>query len=208
MKYLSFAFVFCLCFSTFSLTAQRDNSLFNTSGRFGVFGAPIWEFSGLSVETAARGGGGGFVLGNTFLGVYGSGEIDWRALIDGDDVQISSGHGGLWVGYVPFQSSVIHPYISTRFGWGAADIELVDTDVRYKEDFFVLTPEAGVEVNVFRWFRVAGTVGYQWYNGLADSPEIGDFDTNNLHAALTLRFGFFGKDKQNCRTKNCFRLRR
>lgn len=206
MKNLQVVFVFLCLISTTTIFAQRDNSLFNSSGRFGVFGAPFWEFSGLSVnETAARGGGGALVLGNTFIGAYGSGEVDWRAVIDGEDVSISSGHGGLWVGYVPFQSSVIHPYISTRIGWGAADIEFDADNFRYEEDFFVLTPEAGVEVNVFRWFRVAGTVGYQWYNGLDDAPEIGDFDTDNLNAALTLRFGFFGKDK-NRRCRRGFRM--
>lgn len=192
---------------TMTLFAQRDNSIFNSSGRFGVFGGPIWEFSDLSINSgAARGGGGGLVLGNTFIGAYGVGEVDWRSAIDNEEVNISSGHGGLWIGYVPFQSSVIHPYISTRIGWGAADIEIDEDNFSYNDNFFVLTPEAGLEVNIFRWFRVAGTVGYQWYNGLEDAPEIGNWDTDNLHAGLTMRFGFFGKDKRKCK-RNRVRIR-
>lgn len=196
-----------LCFlCTTGLFAQRDNSLFNTSGRFGVFGAPIWEYSNLSINgDVAKGGGAALVLGNAFIGAYGSGDLDWNQVIEGERVNISSGHGGLWLGYVPFQSSVIHPYISTRIGWGAADIEFTDDNFTSSETFFVLTPEAGLEVNVFRWFRVAGTVGYKWYSGLDDVPQIGNWDTDNLHAGLALRFGLFGKDKN--RRKNCRKRR-
>ncbi len=210
MKNLQLLILCFLC--TTGLFAQRDNTLFNASGRFGVFGGPILEYSDLSINGDINSGGGaGLVLGNAFIGAYGSGDLDWNDVIEGEEVNVSSGHAGLWVGYVPYQSSVIHPYISTRIGWGAADIQFTDDNFRTSENFFVLTPEAGVEINVFRWFRVAGTVGYQWYNGLNDAPQIGNWDADNLHAGLALRFGFFGKDKnrKNCRkrcNKNRFRM--
>ncbi|NJL76626.1 MAG: hypothetical protein HC892_18020 [Saprospiraceae bacterium] len=61
----------------------------------------------------------------------------------------------------------------------------------------MIHPEAGVELNVFRWFRVAGTVGYQFFNGLDNQPQLQNLDLDNLRVGLTLRFGGFGRRKSD-----------
>ncbi|MEM1326012.1 MAG: hypothetical protein AAGI23_08670 [Bacteroidota bacterium] len=188
-----------LCFLSLSLFAQRDRTLFNGNYRTGFFGAPIFEFydinSGTDFEVAS-GGGGALIIGDAFIGGYGIGDINLIQTIENDRADIDLAHGGIWVGYVPLQQSAIHPYLSARVGWGAADIVIDDDNFTFGDRFFVVSPEAGVELNVFRWFRIAGTVGYQWFDGLPDTGKFGDLDINNLRAGLTLRFGAFGRSKK------------
>ncbi len=183
---------------TTCLIAQRDQTIFNASSRVGGFGGPIFEFSelgqGADFETA-RGGGGGLIVGDFFVGGYGIGDISLREIIDNETATIDIGHGGLWLGVVPLQHYALHPYTSLRFGWGAADIRFENNRFSTNDRFFVIHPEAGIEVNIFRWFRVAGTAGYQWYNGLDDSPQVESLDLNNFRFGLTLRFGGFGRKK-------------
>lgn len=196
MKYLHLIFAF-LMVST-CLMAQRDRTLFNTSTRVGGFGGLIFEFSelgdGADFETA-NGGGGGLILGDFFLGGYGIDNINLREVIDTETANIDMGHGGLWFGVVPLQQYTLHPYASLRVGWGAADITIDGDRFSSNDRFFVIHPEAGLELNVFRWFRIAGTAGYQWFNGLDEDPQFEALDLDNFRVGLTLRFGGFGRKR-------------
>ncbi|MEM9885275.1 MAG: hypothetical protein AAF849_05225 [Bacteroidota bacterium] len=199
MKHLMVSFVLLLTVS--SLSAQRDRTLFSGNNRTGFFGAPIFEYydfgEGGDFEVAS-GGGGALILGDFFIGGYGLGDINLIEIIEEERANIDLGHAGLWFGATPFQQSALHPYLSVRAGWGAADIEIDDNNFSYNDRFFIISPEVGLEVNVFRWFRIAATAGYQWYNGLDDTAQFGnEIDLNNLRAGLTLRFGAFGRKRNN-----------
>lgn len=198
MKHLTLCFALLLTVSF--LSAQRDQTLFSGNNRTGAFGAPIFEYYDLGKGgdfSIASGGGGALILGDFFIGGYGIGDINLVEIIENERADIDLAHGGIWLGATPFQQSALHPYMSVRVGWGAADIEIDDNNFNRGDRFFVLSPEVGLEVNVFRWFRVAGTVGYQWYNGLDDAAQFGSIDLNNLRAGLTLRFGAFGRRKSD-----------
>jgi len=189
---------FALTLSTLAFTgfSQRDQTLFDSNGRVGFFGGPIWEFHDFdnNVQTST-GGGLALILGDAFIGGYGVGEIDFDDLIDNNEGQIELAHGGIWVGYVPLQYRAIHPYSSLKIGWGAVGIEFDDEDFDADDGVFVLSPEIGAEVNVFRWFRVAAAVNYRWVDGADDSFDYTNSDFRDWGATLTLRFGLFGKDR-------------
>lgn len=195
MKHLQLCFA--LLFAVSFTYAQRDKTLFNGDHRKGAFGAPIFDFynfgEGGDFETAS-GGGGALIIGDFFIGGYGIGDINLIESIENDRAEIDLAHGGLWFGATPLQQHAIHPYLSLRLGWGAADIE-IDNQFIAGDRFFVISPEVGVELNVFRWFRIAGTVGYQWFDGLDGADAIGDLNINNMRAGLTLRFGGFGRNR-------------
>lgn len=198
MKHLLFAACFLLVGS--SLLAQRDQTLFSGNKRNGFFGAPIFEFYDLNSTTdfeVASGGGGGIIIGDFFLGGYGIGDVSLVQIIEENRVDADLAHGGFWLGATPFQEKALHPYLSLRMGWGAADIEIDNGDFFSGDRFFVVSPEVGLELNVFRWFRVSGTVGYQWFDGLPNTDPVGDLDLNNVRAGLTLRFGAFGRNRKN-----------
>lgn len=194
MKQLCVAFGLCLL--ALSGFAQRDQTLFNQSGRVGFFGAPIWEFSNFDGNTQTSGGGGlALILGDVYLGGYGIGDVDFDDLLDRNARgSIDLAHGGLWLGYVPMQYRVVHPYSSLKIGWGAVGIEIDDNDIDIQDGVFVLTPEIGAEVNLFRWLRVAGTVSYRWLDGINESSDFRNKDFREFGANITLRIGIFGRE--------------
>lgn len=186
------------------LSAQRDRTLFDSRGRVGFFGAPIFEVSDITENgdfNSANGLGFGLVLGDLYIGGYGLGDLRYADLFDDSEVNLDYGHGGIWLGLTPFQKFAVHPYFSARLGWGAADVEILDDfeRIEYDDTFFVISPEAGIELNVFRWFRVSATAGYQWYNGLDENlgSSADELGLNRFYGAITLRFGGFGRNRSN-----------
>lgn len=187
---------------TVQLFGQSDQTLFNDVKRVGAFGGPIFEYSNFDTDLqTATGGGGAFVLDDFFLGGYGIGDVEFNRAGVEDSREINERmkfkHGGFWLGYVPMQNKVIHPYASLRLGWGKArylktanvgNAELEEA----KDNIFVLSPEAGVELNVFSFFRISATATYRLVNGIEDLPTYDNSDLGSFGAVLTLRFGGFG----------------
>ncbi len=191
--------VLSFLFST-ALFAQDDQTLFSDVNRVGAFGGPMFEYSNLSddVETAG-GGGGAFVLDDFFLGGYGHGTVEFDKTFTSTSETVKFKHGGFWFGYVPVQHKVIHPFTSLKLGWGKArfrEYELGEDDPfnAFNDNIFVLTPEAGIELNVFSFFRIAATANYRMVSGLDKLDNFSDSDLSGFGAVLTLRFGGFGSE--------------
>lgn len=197
--------IFIVLFACFAsqIFAQRwnggsnDETLFSRSRRVGLFVSPIVEFSDFKNNlTTASGGGIGLVAGDFFIGGYGLGTVDYDRIINEDFDRLDMGHGGFWLGYVAPQHEVVHFFSSVKAGWGAVDIEFdSNNEPDYEDTFFALTPEAGLEVNVFRWLRIGGAVGYRFMNGLAENPSFDTKDFQGMTASLTFRIGAFGRDR-------------
>ncbi|TAK42086.1 MAG: hypothetical protein EPO28_07690 [Saprospiraceae bacterium] len=190
-------FVAMLAILAFQVSAQRydnrDETLFSRSHRSGFFIAPIVEYSDFNASlTTGAGGGLGFIAGDFFIGAYGLGIVDYDNLLDGGFDQLEMGHGGLWLGYVFPQQYALHMFTSVKAGWGAVNIDFKNAP-RYEDAFFAITPEAGIELNVFSWFRLAGSVGYRFMNGLADAPNFDAQKFEGMTGSLTFRIGGFGR---------------
>lgn len=161
----------------------------------GGFGGPFWVSSrGAGDVGQGAGGGGGVVAGHFFIGGFGQGEVFGRRFVQGVEHEFSLGLGGLWLGVAYPTHRVIHPYSSFKLGWGA--ISLVPREQSstrgFNDPVFAVVPEVGVELNVLKWFRLAGQVGYRWVSGiqgLGGYALPGDFDS--LTWGITLRFGSF-----------------
>ncbi|MCB0638254.1 MAG: outer membrane beta-barrel protein [Lewinella sp.] len=182
------------CFAGLALQAQHE-TLFGQARVVGGFGGPIWEFGLNNDIGTAAGGGGGIVINSVFIGAYGVGSIDFNQLFDEGDVDVLDlGHGGIWIGGTYRPSSLLHLYASGRIGWGALNVEF-DGNQNYRDidKVFVLTPEIGVELNVTRWFRVAGTIGYRYLQGANEDLGYKDEDFSGTMIGLTARFGWFGR---------------
>ena len=176
--------------------ARAQETLLGDSRVKGGFGGLIYEY-GLNNELGrAAGGGGGLVFNSFFLGAYGVGVGDLEGLVeDGDLDKLDFGHGGLWLGASFPSYSLFHGYASLRAGWGALDIEFDSPTQQYDDldKVFVFTPEIGLELNVTRWFRIAGTVGYRYLRGVDELNPLGEDGYNGAIGGLTLRFGWFGR---------------
>jgi len=174
----------------------QDQTLLGRSTRIGFFVSPYLEYGPLNKpwETSI-GGGLGLVLGDGFIGLYGAAGADYDQVLQDNDVErIDLAHGGLWVGYNPVQRWLFHPYATVRFGPGVVNIDTDDWD-DYYDNVLVLSPELGVEMNLTRFLRIAATGGYRWVDGVS-SAGLDNDDFSGWTGALTLRLGYFGKDRR------------
>jgi len=188
MKQIIFLFAFSFGFGI--LTAQEE-TLFNKARIIGAFGAPIvqYSFHGDDVTTSV-GGGGALIIDNFFIGGYGIGTVNEDIFDDIDRIELA--HGGFWLGATYPSNKLVHLYSSVRVGWGGVDIEL-DNDPDSFDGVFVVEPEAGLELNVFKFFRIAATVGYRYVDGINESNSGLDKNAfNGFIGGLTFRFGGFG----------------
>jgi hypothetical protein len=212
MKFLfSFALMILGCLS---LTAQdtqmepsfkpkpKEQTLFNHSKitRWGGFGAPF--FSNVQIgdyRGYASGGGGGVVMNNFFLGFYGQGEsYGVFRPSSSNNRELSIGHGGLWMGYVVPSHKALHLYSSLKLGGGGiAYYDIFDNNnfdfVDVESPLFLAMPEVGLEINVFRWFRLSVSAGYRLMTAFDDDlPGFSKSDLNRPFGTVTMRFGGFG----------------
>ena len=197
------AIAICFLLAATAVFAQKDQTMFSDVDRIGGWGAPIFEYTNLNKDVnVVAGGGGALVLNDFYLGGYGMGTANFSTLGITTDETLKFKHGGFWIGFTPIQHRVVHPYASVKLGWGKANYTLYDNLTknelaRQKSNIFVTTPEAGLEVNVFSFFRIAATASYRWVNGFDPVGTFKDNDLSNFGATLTLRFGGFGDDDWN-----------
>ncbi len=199
------AIVICFLLAATTGFAQKDQTMFSDVDRIGGWGAPIFEYTNLNKDVnVVSGGGGALVLNDFYLGGYGMGTASFTNTSIPTDESVKFKHGGFWIGYTPIQHRVVHPYASVKLGWGKANYKQVDnlTNTEFakqKSNIFVTTPEAGLEVNVFSFFRIAATASYRWVNGFDPVGGFKEDDLSSFGATLTLRFGGFGDDDWNSR---------
>lgn len=180
------------------LSAQQE-TLFNRSHSAGFFVSPIVEFSMLDNEIRSSNGGGlGLIVDNFFIGGYGLAAVDIDAFInDSDEVNVDIAHGGLWLGYVWPSNKLVHLYGSVKGGWGLVNTTFDEFGFDFADRVFVVTPDIGVEVNLFRWMRLVGSVGYRSVSGLNDTNTVTANDVNGFTGGLTLRIGGFGRQRHH-----------
>ena len=159
--------VFSMLLVSVSLFGQKDETMFSDVDRIGGWGAPIFEYSNLNKDVnVVSGGGGALVLNDFYLGGYGMGDAEFSKTVAGlrqDNLKFK--HGGFWIGYTPLQGKVVHPYASVKLGWGKARFSAIENITgneisSLKDNIFVTTPEVGLEINVFSFFRVAATASF------------------------------------------------
>ena len=188
----NFTIIFALFFAT-SLFAQTE-TLFNRTTIIGGFGGPITEFSQFNGSfIVSSGGGGGVLLNDFFIGGYGMGTMEVNDNTSTQNFNFQMGHGGFWLGYSHRTEKLLHVFTSAKLGWGNIEIDVTEGfDPFQKDNVFVITPEVGVEVNLFKWFKLAGTVGYRAVTGFNSLDGYKNSNFSGVAGTLTLRFGGFG----------------
>jgi len=181
--------------------AQNDGGIqYLLSGDVKVsgFGGPIVEFSSIQGELAVSNGGGGAVLLNNrfFAGGYGLG-VSNRIQTDADETRLRFGHGGLWIGYIHQPQELIHFGGSVKLGWGNVELRrssssFLSNRLLADDNVLVLNPQGEVEVNITKWFKVNGAVGYRLVTGLNDE-DISNSDVSSVNFSLGFLFGWFGR---------------
>ena len=186
--------------------AGAQNTLFNQEGlRISGFGAPIVEISELNGKTGTSlGVGGGLMLNNFFIGVYGMGSLHGLvANLDQDEpIDVWLTHGGIWTGLDIAPNELVHLTTSFRAGWGVAlyNIEEDLSDYEFDDQVVVLTPEIGIELNMTKFFKIALTGGYRWVQDV-DAPGYSSEDFDSPVGSITFKFGSFRDRRWNHRNR-------
>ena len=87
-------------------------------------------------------------------------------------------------GYAPYAYKALHPQFMLLMGGGEVDLKDVGDD-----NVFVIQPSAGIEINVFRWFRLGLEGGYRFVTN-TDLPAINDNDLSDFYGELKFKFGW------------------
>lgn len=182
----------------------QSETLFNRARVVGAFGAPITEFSQFKGDCiVSYGGGGGLIIDDFFIGGYGMGAGDIASFMEDDEkIELEMAHGGFWLGYTFRSYKLVHIFASTKLGWGGIDIEIDDNGYRNDDNIFVVTPELGLELNVFSWFKIAATAGYRSVSGVNTIKGQTNKDFSGMSGSLTFRFGGFGDWKRSRGNQN------
>lgn len=193
-KLLSFAFFIGL--SSALIAQNEEQTLFRHARLTGGFAAPIYTYGTTDGHAVhGVGGGAGLVFNQFFVGAFGMGEYFTGPKHFGD--QLGLGYGGVWLGYTTPSYKMVHLYTSLKIAGGAAGAGHFDDDWEFDEDdwsdaVFVAIPEAGVELNMARWFRISASAGYRFVGDFDGWGALGKNDLNAPVFALTMRFGWFG----------------
>ena len=168
--------------------AQADETLFNKSG-LGLTGAWGGWTSGIAAfsdnPALTKGGYGGLEFGkNLFVGWAGYQTVDRVPFATNDLSRFGFDYGGLMLGYAPYAHRAVHPQIGFLFGGGEVSVENAGSDA-----VWVIQPSLGLELNVFRWFRLGVEGGYRYVSN-SDIPDYTGQDLSALYGELRLKFGW------------------
>ncbi|NUQ24481.1 MAG: hypothetical protein HUU34_11065 [Saprospiraceae bacterium] len=187
MKFTRLNLIAIALFTVSVLQAQRDESLFGPrhAAFTGIWGGVTHNYSAFEDDWSyLRGGHFGFEFGNAIL-------LGWSGAGTRDEVSVNDvtstfnlKYNGFLVGYSPMSGKVVHPRINLLTGRGRLNVNENGDD-----RVFVLQPSAGIEVNVFQWFRVGLEGGYRIVDGI-DKSALRRQDVSSPFAQLDLRFGF------------------
>jgi hypothetical protein len=195
MKKIAFLAV-TLFASVFTLSAQKEQTLFGSSGLrlSGGWGASTTSLTFFKDDFAITTGGfGGLEFGKTvFLGWGGFRTTNDFRIDKLTTDRVSMNYNGLMVGYAPKAHKAIHPQFMILGGGGRMSVRGEGTD-----EIFVIQPSAGVELNVLRWFRIGLEGGYRFV-GDTDFNGIVDSDVSAPFGQLTFKFGYsWGRSNRN-----------
>lgn len=167
--------------------AQSEETLFgrNSLDFTGFWFASTNNFSFLEDEsTYFSGGEVGFEFGRTL-------HVGWAWQRSRDDIRASESgfrydlrHRGFYMAVTPNPDRVFHPRLSVIAGTARVTLNNGDRD-----RVFAVTPAAGLELNLFRWFRLGMEGGYR----LVSTPDLPPLDGTKLSSPflqLNLRFGY------------------
>jgi len=188
--------------------AAQEKTLFSGGIEHGGFGGPVIKLAHMGGHYGIFfGGHGGWVLQHKlWIGGGGYGLIN-RLLVEQpspvskDSIFIEMAYGGGEIGLIFGSSEIIHFEMHTLFGAGAVSERRGNEwccksweDVKgyqsKSKTFFIVEPQANLELNVTRHFRVGAGAAYRLVFGL-DGLRLRNGDLEGSSASLSLHFGSF-----------------
>ncbi|MCP3930912.1 MAG: hypothetical protein GY705_17640 [Bacteroidetes bacterium] len=185
MKNVTFLLV-CSLLMTTTMFGQRDETLFGDSGLrlTGAWGSSVVGLTKFENENAVvRGGYGGLEFSKSVLIGWGGYESDNAIELENED-RFDLKYNGLMIGVTPKSHKAIHPNVMLLIGGGKVNLRGEGRD-----NVFAIQPSAGLEINVFRWFRFGVQGGYRFITN-TDLTGISDSDLSAPFGELQFKFGW------------------
>lgn len=167
---------------TLGLQAQPEETLFGNGGLqlTGAWGSVNPGFSNFAGEDVAMGGGFIALEFNKALLLGLGGSHSTERFSNGLKYDLN----GAYLGYILNPHRAIHPKFNLMIGAGQLKPRNGDED-----KVFSLMPGAGVEVNLFRWFRLSLNGNYRFVSNVS-LPGLDENDLSGFLFDLQLRFGW------------------
>jgi hypothetical protein len=184
-KHLTSLFTFLLV--TTSLLAQKDETLIGKTGLklSGIWGGTNTGLVGFDGENHGMFGGFfGLEFSKSLLLGFAGYNSSESTIYNGQRRKYDIDYGGFSIGYAYQSHKVVHPRVS--FLMGSGNLKIKDEP---DDNVFVVQPSAGVEINLFRWFRMGLEGGYRFVSNTS-LPKPSDGEVSAPFAQLSLRFGW------------------
>jgi hypothetical protein len=153
----------------------------------GGCGGPIIKLSGVNnIFCVFVGGRGGWIINHMFMIGGGGYGLVSDVFISGNKLHMEC--GGFYAEYIFNSDALVHFTAGSLIGMGTAHYDPEGSDSR---SFFVLEPEANVELNVVTFFRVCAGVSYRFAIGASGPAGLNDAALSGLSANLFFKFGHF-----------------
>ena len=198
---LFFATLFLFQVQQTETQAQSDETIFGKSGLrlTGVWGGPSSNLSKFGDDYGYFNGGfGGLEFNKDFFVGWGGYRLTNDILNSNTNLNgMEFKYHGFMLGYAPGAHKAIHPKISALVGTGTIDITSEGRD-----KVAVIVPSAGVEINIFKWFRVGLEGGYRF---VTDSNFISlkDEDLSAPFGEIQFKFGIsWGNNNRRVKDKD------
>ena len=191
LKSFMIAVIIALVVCPLSDTFGQDETLLDGDRSIGYFVGLNNHIGSIGHDIrSAMGAGLGLSIADFFVGAYGMGTLDLENWFS-DVEKLEFAHAGLWLGYQLNGNKMVHPYFASKIGWGAINFQLAHSSdlSRMADGIFVIVPEAGVELNINRWFKLAASMSYRIVSDV--EKHFANRDFTGLDFGLTLRFGKF-----------------
>ncbi|MBK9013409.1 MAG: hypothetical protein IPM82_04640 [Saprospiraceae bacterium] len=184
--------VFTLIILATSMLAQRDETLIGKTGLklTGLWGGTNIGLVGFDGDNHGMAGGFfGLEFSKSLLLGFGGSSGSESTTYNGIYRKYEIDYGGFLVGYAYKPHKVVHPRVS--FLMGSGNLKIKDEP---DDNVFVVQTSAGIEVNLFQWFRMGLEGGYRFVSNTS-LPKPSDGEVSAPFAQLSLRFGWsWGRD--------------
>jgi hypothetical protein len=172
---------------SFAAFSQHEETLLGDrnwgfSGVWGGYNHQYTQFGGSDAYN--RGGFFTFEFGKALNVGWGHNELNERVKLNETEGDLRTRWGFAKVGYGFIPYKAVHPTLNVDFGKG--NVRFGDM---YDNRIYVVQPSVGVEINVFRWFRLGLEGGYRFVEG-SDLAIATDEKLSGAFGQASLKFGF------------------
>jgi hypothetical protein len=175
-----------LLFSTVSYSQREETVLGERGWGFsGIWGGYHHQYTAYgNSDEFNRGGFFGFEFGKSLTVGWGHYRVtdpfNWQ---DVESQKFDFKWNTFKLGYAFIPYKAIHPVVNFDFGRGKVSLAGLEDRV------FVMQPSAGLEINVFRWFRLGLEGGYRFVNN-SDIAAVPRDQIEGAYGQASLKFGF------------------